>query len=593
MKGTKIMNYKEIIECSVSALDKAYPCSDPGTALSKVLERTENMKEKNDGFERRRLVEITPERAEPKKSRRIFTAVAGTAAAVAVIGGSVWGIGYLKENGGLKQKEPVTSTGAGYHETDANAESTADIRNENKPMFQVGSDRDPAEKDAGDSKDIMEAVGDVLEFSDLTATIEQIDYDGYFIRVIYKAESKVNANTGHNGNIAPFMVNFYEYQDTVERHWFSSYEALGNNRFICSAELLLDEGETINNITFEHIPVNVNNGQPEHIGSYSVTGIKQQHIYQTVNNSDMYTVTVSPNGFYIISDREFLTDDMGSEVTDSRFCVIQYKDGTEEEFLLSAHTMGEKIGCADTNEDIDPATIRTIDLVIRKCNVTSTDSNYLTRFMWMNPDQIDIGNIAAVMLNGERIIFEPDASRESNEQGDLSQIAGIYAPGELPYEATGGAYEATGGEETSGDTSGFTLPEALCNGNGFYGPFLDEPIVGDDAWALVKERSGTDLDYILPFDKNLFVFDGAEFFIYGEADCDVTALVGGTVESVGYKGGFGLSVLICDDNGHYWFWYHLSKANVSEGDTVEAGTKIGHTGSSGVADRQRLAMRVG
>lgn len=183
-------------------------------------------------------------------------------------------------------------------------------------------------------------------------------------------------------------------------------------------------------------------------------------------------------------------------------------------------------------------------------------------------------------------------------QGDLSLIEGIYAPGELPdiynmgedsMETVVAAVSDT--EKTPEDR--FTLPDAVADRNGFYGEYLDTPITGDEAWELVKERGGIDFDYNLPYDKSLFVFDGCEFYI-NYADCDVTALVGGTVEFTGWYYGWGNSVLIRDDNGHYWLWGHLAKElNVAEGDTVEAGEKIGHTGSSGYALCQCYAMRVG
>ena len=109
----------------------------------------------------------------------------------------------------------------------------------------------------------------------------------------------------------------------------------------------------------------------------------------------------------------------------------------------------------------------------------------------------------------------------------------------------------------------------------------------------MKERGGIDFDYNLPYDKSLFTFTGAAFVI-DYADFDVTALAGGTVEFVGFYYGWGNTVLILDENGHYWLYGHLAKdLNIAQGDTVEAGVKLGHTGSTGVTDHQRYAMRVG
>ena len=174
------------------------------------------------------------------------------------------------------------------------------------------------------------------------------------------------------------------------------------------------------------------------------------------------------------------------------------------------------------------------------------------------------------------------------QQGDLSQIAGIYGPGEEPYDVVEN-------EETTENTTVADLPEfpkAISNGNGFYGEYLDTPITGDEAWELVKERGGIDFDYNQPYDKSLFTFTGAAFVI-DYADCDVKAIVGGTVEYAGWYIGWGQTILLHDENGHYWLYGHLGEISVAEGDKVESGEKIGHTGTSGLTDHQLFAMRVG
>ncbi|HBI51878.1 MAG TPA: hypothetical protein DDX72_03750 [Ruminococcaceae bacterium] len=176
------------------------------------------------------------------------------------------------------------------------------------------------------------------------------------------------------------------------------------------------------------------------------------------------------------------------------------------------------------------------------------------------------------------------------QQEDLSLIEGIYPPGyEPPYEVIEDDEESVNSAEA--DLPEF--PKAISNGNGFYGEYIDTPITGDEAWELVKERGSIDFDYNLPYDKSLFTFTGAAFVI-DYADFDVTALAGGIVEFAGFYQGWGNTVLILDDNSHYWLYGHLAKdLNVAQGNTVEAGVKLGHTGSTGVTDHQRYAMRVG
>ncbi|MBP3856509.1 MAG: M23 family metallopeptidase [Ruminiclostridium sp.] len=176
-----------------------------------------------------------------------------------------------------------------------------------------------------------------------------------------------------------------------------------------------------------------------------------------------------------------------------------------------------------------------------------------------------------------------------HENGDVSLIEGIYAPGEEPYETE----QTAATEEAGNDAQLPEFPIAISNGNGLYGEYLDTPLTGDEAWELVKERGGIDYDYPFPYDKSIFKFTGTEFCI-DYADFDVTALVGGTVEFAGFYQGWGNTVLIHDENGHYWLYGHLAKdLNIAQGDTVEAGVKLGHTGSTGVTDHQRYALRVG
>ena len=176
-----------------------------------------------------------------------------------------------------------------------------------------------------------------------------------------------------------------------------------------------------------------------------------------------------------------------------------------------------------------------------------------------------------------------------HENGDVSLIEGIYAPGEEPYE-TGqpDVSEKDGNEEQLPD-----LPEAVSTDNDFYNELLAVPIRGDEAWELVKERGGIDYDYPFPYDRSLFTFTGRAFVLYG-ADCDVTALAGGTVEFADWYRGWGKIVLIHDENGHYWLYSHLAEElNVGKGDTVETGDKIGHTGSTGMTNTQCYMMHVG
>ena len=79
------MNYRDFFEKALSEAYREAPVTDDRTFVRMIDERARNMKNSNI------------------KLHRVFGAVAGTAAAVAVVGGSVLGVNFLNEHGGLKE----------------------------------------------------------------------------------------------------------------------------------------------------------------------------------------------------------------------------------------------------------------------------------------------------------------------------------------------------------------------------------------------------------------------------------------------------------------------------------------------------------
>lgn len=79
--------------------------------------------------------------------------------------------------------------------------------------------------------------------------------------------------------------------------------------------------------------------------------------------------------------------------------------------------------------------------------------------------------------------------------------------------------------------------------------------------------------------------------IFGE-DCegkDVVAAASGTVLTAGYdEKGYGNRVVIDHGDGIVTTYAHLSDITVSEGDEVQAGSLIGHIGSTGYAEKAHL-----
>ncbi len=424
--------------------------------------------------------------------------------------------------------------------------------------------------------DITEATGMVLEFTDMTAEILSVDYDGHFLRVIYTADYNGKPYNPERDN----YLGVYEYQSTLKRHWFNStakIPELGDNVYMVTYELELAPGETTDRLAFEYCPTDqpYDESTLQRTGFYKVTGIgddmhPEKYYAAPTDTGDIKGIVISPLGAYVLDE----TGKAYFHAADS--LIFSFKDGTTEDFTIANGLSMVEYYTDEPDHDTEAK----FSYVMNALGLSDTSPVGLaiTTMIWPDHDYINVDNISAVILDGTII----------TNNIYLSQIAGIYGPGEEPYEVVES-------EETTENTTVADLPEfpiAIDNGNGFYGEYLETPLTGEEAWELVKERGGIDFDYDLPYDKSLFTYNGCEFCIE-YADCDVTAFVGGTVEYSGWCSGYGLAVLIRDDNGHYWFWGHLSEVSAAEGDTVCAGDVIGHTGSTGYATNQRYAMSVG
>ena len=109
------MDYKELYKRAFSTVRETYPCSDHEKALKNVMERANTMTKKEENVRQVKFTEIPVTYTEPKKSTMVFHAVAGVAGAAAVLTGAVFGLKFLNEHGGLKERTDIT-TGAAYND---------------------------------------------------------------------------------------------------------------------------------------------------------------------------------------------------------------------------------------------------------------------------------------------------------------------------------------------------------------------------------------------------------------------------------------------------------------------------------------------
>lgn len=684
------MNYRDFFDKALSEAYREAPVTDDRTFVGEICERADNMKNNNE------------------RKHRLFTAVAGTAAAVAVVGGGVLGVNYLNQYGGLKE-----GGGAAYHTETAEttAAVTAEVTAANDGYIDI---REPELFTLADGSTgyVMSAVADnnmcrirIALHSDKLNYFNGLSGERVPENCVYPyspdlgnspADMAETFPWGYNGALMGSDENgsdiIYTFFTPVKGEEFEVQiiDNTGEDKPVVDTVTLPAPGAEDLNISlhtesaetgkrdvtlspagffieqqggayeFEwndtHLTKVMKNGQvisgTVKVFSYNSADTGRQLMYgvydQPLNLDEIYSLTFLGETF-VLSDAQtetkaktevpatFVHEAAAETITvnsyefDGKTLNINYDTVFDNELEKYYKPESRAFALVDGMKNMDAFSFmgepdENIKYVFMATNSISdrTINQTMTVELEDHADSLDLifaptvheefdvpeytftatvnaENVApAVNEETGKMVYHSDIVDEDfvlsdaqtdTQQGDLSQIAGIFPPEEGWVPPTEEELAALEAESAANAPQYPEFPDSVKNDD-FYGEFLDQPLVGDEAWELVKERGGIDLDYPFPYDKSLFVFDGAEFYI-NYADCDVTALVGGTVEFAGWYLGFGQTVLIHDENGHYWQFSHLSEISAEQGDTVEAGDKVGHTGTSGVAFCQCYAMRVG
>ena len=382
-----MMNYEEFFKKAFADIRKDQSCPDNEAILNDILERAKRM-EKNR-----------------QKMHGILTAAAGTAAAVAVIGGSVLGLNWLNAHGGLKEGGVENSNSAGYHEDTSSAYADDNVQG---------------------SKDILDVVGDVIEFEDMTATIEQVLYDGHTLRVIYRVDSYDENYYGDGPASARMTV--WEKEKTSGRwlatmgggNTYDKFLSKDNHRNVATLHIELGADETTI-LTFQH---DVRLISEEEItespiicfGSYTLHGVSADDYSYTFGDKVVVTgdllsssstnafveieqLTVSPLGLKISSTHNFF-DDMIFNVD------LKHRDGTITKLVDRLNGRSQL-----TDSVLDDISLISFDDSDQYGTFTSIES--------MLYDPIDVNDIAAVIINGSEIPLNVYAGMELDNAKEL------------------------------------------------------------------------------------------------------------------------------------------------------------------------------
>ena len=82
--------------------------------------------------------------------------------------------------------------------------------------------------------------------------------------------------------------------------------------------------------------------------------------------------------------------------------------------------------------------------------------------------------------------------------------------------------------------------------------------------------------------------------IWAPADAELYSCTDGTVTYIGYSDGTGYAVIVTDEYGYEFHYYHMIRQTdfLQVGDTVKAGDLIGHVGNTGNSDLDHLHLTI-
>ncbi len=112
---------------------------------------------------------------------------------------------------------------------------------------------------------------------------------------------------------------------------------------------------------------------------------------------------------------------------------------------------------------------------------------------------------------------------------------------------------------------------------------------GWPTWGRISSGFGKRRD---PVSHNWRMHEGID--ISNSANTPISATAYGTVSYAGYRGGFGNLVIIDHGYGYETYYAHLNRIDVSEGESVSRGQRIGLMGSTGrsMGDHLHYEVRV-
>ena len=213
------MDYKKAIDNTLSDMNGSFRPMSNAEFSRKVQERAEIMSSNEKNALHPGIVELSPVQPE-HKSNKVFNVIAGIAGTAAILAGAVFGLNWLNEHGGLKERGIESSNGAGHSQNTAAMTTAA---TSNALLYNTTDDSGYVKVDQ------RYGFGD-----DLTVHLREYIFDGIFAKISYELVFK-DEITGDISDIRQIWP-----KDTESGHCDSVEYGFGKNTVSCSASYRLE-----------------------------------------------------------------------------------------------------------------------------------------------------------------------------------------------------------------------------------------------------------------------------------------------------------------------------------------------------------------
>ncbi|MBQ3841729.1 MAG: peptidoglycan DD-metalloendopeptidase family protein [Ruminiclostridium sp.] len=553
------MEYKKAINDTINELKGSFRPADDDELVRAVQERAERMNDKNENIRQGSFMEISSEYAEPKKSHKVLNVFLGIAGTAAVLAGAVFGLNWLNEHGGLKEREIETSAGAGYS---SNAETTTAAAKGFDYIFQSYSSNGSGYVNI----DQRYCVGD-----DLTVHLKGYRFDGTLARIYYDLIYKDEIVDGLSSMpIRP--------KDSDIGHFENCQFGGGGTLFSCFVNYRFDTPSESAEVEFGY----TDDPQSDifSLTMYKSTDMIDEPavttaIYMTTPPVEATTVTaVIPDG----SDAD--------EKTTSG-------DEMEKAHEAELKELNDMKAYYEHGFEIYEAAKKMIALEIASLNQRKeTLMSELAELQSLGKDtgtlEQDIKSVEEDIRKQE-IVLESYSSETENIYDKLGAVKLKIM--KIEAEMKNHIFYEIGDDETedSEETTAMMNAPDETSRTGYY--------EGEEALNILKQYAGN--DYCYPLENctkdviNYRTHDewtgdtstDYRFNIPAEEGEPILAVTGGTVIETNSRNvpgqSEGIYITIQAADGRKWRYSHLSDYYVSEGDTVKAGDRIAAVGATG------------